>query len=93
MSRDWRNSLRALKLMTVFLLAVVLISLIIVGGHGVPSVEATVWSAILALVALVASSVQFIPQIIRTWKLKVRALAPFARPRRATMCLSRWSVP
>lgn len=57
--------------MAVFVLASAFISLVIVGSCGVPSMEATIWSAVLALIALISSSVQFIPQIIRTWKLKV----------------------
>lgn len=72
MSRDWRNSLRVLRIMAVFILIIVTISLAIIGTRGVPSMEATIWSAILALIALISSSVQFIPQIIRTWKLQVR---------------------
>jgi hypothetical protein len=70
-TRDWRHSCRVLQLLYIYLVASVTLSLFIIITWDVPSFVATGWSALLALIALIASSIQFIPQIIRTWKLKV----------------------
>lgn len=70
-SKDWKDSLKALKITIIYSFTIFLASLSLVLCYGVPSTAAMTWTAILAFVAVVASLIQFIPQIMRTWKLKV----------------------
>ncbi len=81
-SKDWRNSLYSLKVIFTFMVFTSVISATIIVQFGVPSRAATAWTAALALVSIIGSIIQFIPQIMRTWRHKV-APAFQARP-----CLS-----
>lgn len=64
--------MRALKIAILYVLVVSVISTVVIvwGMSTSPLITAT-WTTLLAAIALVASSVQFIPQILRTYQLKL----------------------
>lgn len=70
-TQDWRHSIKALKITGVFVAISSLSSLVVVLCCKVPSGVVTAWTTLLALIALVSSTIQFVPQIIRTYKLKM----------------------
>lgn len=65
------NSIKSLRMVISYAIIVCVLSIVIGALIGVPSSVAYFWTTVLALVALVSSLIQFIPQIMRTWKLKV----------------------
>lgn len=70
-TQDWRDSLRIMKIVIIYSTFITFVSILISTAFGVPSGWATIWTALLAVIALVSSLIQFLPQILRTWKLKV----------------------
>lgn len=70
---DWANAGRAFRYTACYTAAVIALSLFVWSWSGGDSTSrlTLAWTGLLALVALVASMIQFIPQILRTWKLKV----------------------
>lgn len=70
---DWANAGRAFRYTACYTAAVIALSLLVWSWSGGDSLSrlSLAWTGLLALVALVASMIQFIPQILRTWKLKV----------------------
>jgi hypothetical protein len=80
-SNEWKTSVKALKIVIVYTLLICVISVLVVLAFNVPSLVVTTWTAILAFIALISSLIQFIPQIMRTWKLKVPLVISMKRTR------------
>lgn len=70
-TKDWKHSLRALKITFFYLLILTLISTWVISTGSSSPMATAIWTTLLAFIALIASSVQFIPQILRTFQLKV----------------------
>lgn len=77
---EWAISLRLLKTFISTIVLASLTSLFIINAYGVPSMACSVWAGALALLSLASSTTQFIPQIKKTWKLKVSTATCLSSP-------------
>lgn len=71
---DWANARKAFRYTACYSTIAIILSLLVCSWGSNSSRLTLAWTGLLALVALVASMIQFIPQILRTWKLKVQCL-------------------
>ena len=70
LAKEWKDSIIAFHMMTVFSILVVSATFLFIRYFGYEHENMRRWAKGLGLFALVTSTIQYVPQIVETWKRK-----------------------